>query len=139
MPHAILQPVVALVLWTFVMWAWLYATRLPAMVRLKLQYDRREPNEAFTRRFPPEVRWKADNHNNLMEQPTLFYAVCLVLAVAGAGTGWVVVAAWAYVAIRVAHSLVQALVNKVEARFALFMLGSIVLLAMTARAAAAVF
>jgi hypothetical protein len=138
MPHAILQPVVALVLWTFVMWAWLYATRIPAMTRLQMRYDPRQPNEAFTGRFPPEVRWKADNYNNLMEQPTLFYAVCLVLTLTDAGDGWVVAAAWAYVAIRVTHSLVQSLINKVEARFGLFMLGSLVLLAMTLKAAWAV-
>jgi hypothetical protein len=140
MQTAILGPVVGLVVWTFVMWAWLYATRIPAMIRLKMRYDPRQPNAVFTGAFPPQVRWKADNYNHLMEQPTLFYAVCLTLAVAGAGEGAVAVAlAWAYVAIRGAHSLVQALVNKVLWRFGLFMAGSVVLLGLTAIAAVAVF
>jgi hypothetical protein len=139
MHAAILAPVVGLVLWSFVMWAWLYATRLPAMLKLKIDYDPRETNEAFSGRFPPQVRWKADNYNHLMEQPTLFYAICLTLAVAGGETAAAVILAWIYVGIRVLHSLVQAMVNKVVWRFGLFMAGSLVLLALTAVAAAAVF
>ena len=134
----LLQPVVALVLWTFVMWAWLYATRIPAISRLKIAFDPTRPTEEFNARLPPQVRWKADNYNHLHEQPTLFYAVALVLAFTGA-TGLCVWLAWAYVAIRVAHSLVQATTNTVLVRFSLFMLGSLVLLAMTVLAAMAVF
>ena len=139
MNTAILGPIIGLVAWSFVMWAWLYATRIPAMIRLKMRYDPAQPNAVFTGAFPPQVRWKADNYNHLMEQPTLFYAVCLTLAVAGAGEAAAVGLAWLYVAIRVVHSLVQALVNKVLWRFGLFMAGSVVLLALTAIAAMAVF
>jgi hypothetical protein len=139
MPSPILAPVVALVLWSFMMWAWLYATRLPAMFRLKIKYDPRRPNSEFIDQIPPEARWKADNYNHLMEQPTLFYAVALTFAVVGQGGGLNAQLAWAYVALRVIHSLIQALVNKVEARFGVFMLASLVLLAMTVRAALAVF
>jgi len=139
MSSPILAPVVALVLWSFVMWAWLYATRLPAMFRLKITYDPRRPASEFIDRIPPEARWKADNYNHLMEQPTLFYAISLTLALVGQGSGLNAGLAWGYVALRVVHSLVQATVNVVEARFALFMLGSLVLLAMTVRAALVVF
>ena len=135
----ILGPVVGLVAWSFVMWAWLYATRLPAMIKLKIGYDRDQPNQAFSAQFPPQVRWKADNYNHLMEQPTLFYAICLTLAVAGAGQGAALTLAWTYVVIRIAHSLVHAVVNTVMWRFALFMAGSLVLLALTVLAALAVF
>jgi MAPEG family len=47
------------------------------------------------------VRWKADNYNNLMEQPTLFYAVTLALALLGAGEGLNTGLAWLYVGLRV--------------------------------------
>ena len=47
--------------------------------------------------------------------------------------------AWAYVGFRVVHSVFQATVNKIEVRFALFFLSSLVLAAMTARAALAVW
>ncbi|WP_436049364.1 MAPEG family protein [Phenylobacterium sp. LjRoot225] len=84
------------------------------------------------------MRWKADNYNHLMEQPTLFYAVALVLAFAGAGDGLNAGLAWAYVALRIVHSLVQALVNVILVRFGVFMVASLVLLALTIRAATAV-
>jgi len=93
----------------------------------------------FNAVIPPRVRWKADNYNHLHEQPTLFYAVALTLAVAGAGSGLNVWLAWTYVAIRIAHSLIQALGNVILVRFSVFMLGSVVLLALTVRAAVAVF
>jgi hypothetical protein len=71
------------------------------------------------------VRWKADNYNNLLEQPTIFYAVALTLAFLNAGSGHNAGLAWAYVALRIAHSLVHALINKVMIRFALFAAASL--------------
>ena len=139
MHNAILAPVVALVLWTFVMWVWLYATRIPAMSRHRIVYDPAQPNEAFNAQVPPPVRWKADNYNNLMEQPPIFYAVAIVHALSHADDGVSLWLAWAYVAVRVAHSLVHALVNVVIARFALFALGSAMLFGLTVRAALVVF
>jgi len=135
----ILAPVIALVLWTFVMWAWLYATRIPAMLRLKVTYDPRRPPSEFADALPAEVRWKADNYNHLMEQPTVFYALALTLALIGQGSGLNAGLAWTYVGLRVVHSLIQATVNVVLVRFAVFMLASIVLLMMTVHAAMAVF
>ena len=139
MHSPILQPVVALVLWTFVMWAWLYATRIPAMRAANTQLDPNATAAEFNANIPPSVRWKADNYNHLHEQPTLFYAVAITLAVAGDGDGLSVWLAWAYVAIRVAHSLIQALGNVIIVRFSVFMVGSVVLLALSLRAAWAVF
>ena len=139
MHSPILAPLMALVLWSFVMWAWLYATRIPALIKNKIVYDPYRPNEAFHAQLPAQVRWKADNYNNLMEQPTLFYAVALTLAMLDAGTGLNVVLAWVYVALRVAHSLVHALINVVVLRFAVFMAASIVLLLLSLRAALIVF
>lgn len=131
-------PIVALVLWSFVMWAWLYATRIPAMSAAKVQLDPRK-GKALLDELPPEVNWKADNYNHLMEQPTLFYAVALVLALVDGGdriNGWL---AWAYVGLRVVHSLIQATANVIPARFFVFMASSLVLLALAVRAALVVF
>ena len=139
MSSPILAPVTALVLWSFVMWAWLYATRIPAIIKLKITYDPLRPAAEFNDRIPPHVRWKADNYNHLMEQPTLFYAIALTLALLGAGAGLNAVMAWSYVALRVVHSLVQATVNLVTLRFAIFMVASLVLLGVAIRAAALVF
>lgn len=139
MPHSILQPVVALVLWSMVMWAWLYATRLPAMVRAKTKLDPTQPRDVMLGGLPPRVRWKADNYNHLMEQPTLFYATALTLALVGQGDGLNLGLAWAYVALRVTHSLIQALINVIPLRFAVFMTASGVLVVLAVRAAIAVF
>ena len=139
MPSPILQPVVALVLWSFVMWAWLYATRIPAIQAIKAPMPSETTGAELNALLPARVRWKADNYNHLMEQPTLFYAVALVLAFAGAGQGISAWLAWAYVALRVVHSLVQALANVILLRFAVFMVASLVLLALAVRAALAVF
>jgi len=139
MHSPILSPLVALVLWSFVMWAWLYATRIPAITKNKIVYDPHRPAAEFHAQLPAEVRWKADNYNNLMEQPTLFYAVTLTLALLGTGAGLNTYLAWLYVGLRIAHSLVQATINSVMPRFAIFMAASVVLLVMSVRAAVGVF
>jgi hypothetical protein len=139
MPSPILQPVVALVAWSMVMWAWLYATRIPALRKSGAPLDPTMTLAQLNERIPPQVRWKADNYNHLMEQPTIFYATALALAVAGVGDGLNAGLAWGYVGVRVIHSLVQATSNVIMVRFSIFMIGSLVLLALIVRAAMTVF
>ena len=135
----ILLPVVALAGWTMVMWAWMYATRIPAMVRMKVDSDRivRDPDATLDRLLPPQIQWKAHNYNHLHEAPTVFYAVAIVLAIVGEGDGVNAWLGWAYVAARVIHSLVQATVNRVALRFAIFVVSSLILAALIVRAALA--
>ncbi len=136
MHSPILTPVIALVLWSFVMLAWLYATRIPAVgTDNKAALNPHQSRAEFDALIPPPVRWKADNYNHLMEQPTLFYAVALTLALLGAGGGLDATLAWLYVGLRVVHSLVQATVNAIMWRFFIFIAASVVLLVMTVRAA----
>lgn len=134
MTKPLLAPVVALAAWTMVVWAWMYATRIPAIRRAKMVLDPTAQRGAQMAELPPSVRWKADNYNHLMEQPTIFYAVALALAVGGGSGSTEVLLAWAYVALRVVHTLVQATWNKIEVRFSLFALGSLVLVALIVRA-----
>lgn len=138
---AILQPTVALMIWTMVMWLWMYATRIPAMNAAKVDPDglAQDPTKTLDDLLPASVQWKAHNYNHLHEAPTLFYAVCLTLAVAGVGGGMSTKIAWAYVGLRVVHSLVQVTVNKVMIRFVLFALSSIALMALIYHAARVVF
>ena len=133
--ETILAPLAVLVLWSFVMWAWLYATRIPAIVKGRVVVDPHRPAAEFHSQLPASVRWKADNYNHLMEQPTLFYAVVLALHVMGAGSDLNITFAWVYVGLRILHSLVQALVNVVMWRFAIFMVASVVLLVLAVRLA----
>ncbi len=121
------------------MWAWMYVTRIPAIRRARMKLDPSAPRGEQMATLPPEVRWKADNYNHLFEQPTLFYAVGLALALVTRDEGTDAAIAWTYVGFRVVHSVFQATVNKIEVRFALFFLSSLVLAAMTARAALAVW
>jgi hypothetical protein len=100
----------------------------------KIVHDPRRPAEEFHARLPAEVRWRADNYNNLTEQPTLFYGVSLSLALLGAGEGLNTGLAWIHVGLRVLHSLVQATANIIMVRFAVFMAASLLLLAMSVRA-----
>lgn len=131
---SILLPIVVLALWTHLMWLWMYATRIPAIVRARMVLDPAAPRGEQMNSLPPRVRWKADNYNHLMEQPTVFYAVALALAIAGAGDGLNTNLAWGYVALRVAHSVWQSLFNVIQVRFALFVASSLVLIALTVRA-----
>lgn len=136
-----LPPVVALAAWTMVMWAWMYATRIPAIGAAKLDLDElvRDPATSLDDVLPVGVQWKAHNYNHLHEAPTVFYAVAIVLAIIGQGDGLNAQLAWAYVAIRVVHSLVQATVNRVMWRFVLFALSSVVLIVLVARAVMVMF
>lgn len=140
---AILGPVVALAGWTMVMWAWMLATRLPAINRLpksgKPDADVGWTDAKLERILPADVQWKAHNYNHLHEAPTVFYAVALTLAVVGAGDGFNATLGWLYVALRVIHSVWQSTVNTVMPRFVLFCLSTLVLICLIVRAAIAIF
>lgn len=135
MHSPILAPIVALVAWSLIMQIWLYATRIPAMKAARIRLDPTVPPGELTSKLPPGVRWKADNYNHLMEQPTIFYAVALALALMDFGGGLNLILAWAYVALRIVHSLVQATTNRIMVRFSVFMLASLCLAALTVHAA----
>lgn len=128
---AFLGPVITLVAWSMVMWTWMYATRIPAMLAMKMKPDPQAPSGVQMSLLPPKVRWKADNYNHLMEQPTIFYAITLSLALLGNTESIAVNLAWAYVALRLLHSLVQALTNKIEIRFLVFVFSNVPLFGLT--------
>jgi hypothetical protein len=138
---AILQPVVALAAWTMVMWFWLYGTRIPALSAAKVDPDDlvHDPTKGLDRILPPQVQWKAHNYNHLHEAPTVFYAVALVLAIIGKGDGLSAQLGWAYVVLRVIHSLIQATVNRVKLRFMIFALSSFCLMALVGLAITNIF
>lgn len=131
--RALLLPIAALVAWTFVMWAWMYVTRIPAIRNSKMKLDPSVPRGEQMALLPASVRWKADNYNHLMEMPTLFYAIAIIMALSGRATptdSWI---AWGYVGLRVVHSIFQSTVNKIEVRFSLFFLSTVVLIVLTVR------
>ena len=134
MDKAILLPMLVLAGWTMFVWLWMYATRLPAMSRAGIDGTRlvgstgKSLRDQLVAAGEERASWVADNYNHLMEQPTIYYATVLALAAMGEGGSLAVNLAWGYAGLRMAHSLVQILVNRVVVRFALFALASLCLL-----------
>lgn len=144
MEHAeILKPVAVLAGWTMLMWIWMYATRIPAINKLPKDTtpgaDVGWTSAKLEDLLPASIQWKAHNYNHLHEAPTLFYAIALLLAMIGQGDGLNATIAWVYVALRIAHSLWQSLVNRVAVRFLLFALSSLALMALVLHAIIALF
>jgi hypothetical protein len=133
----LLAPIVALVAWSLVMYVWMYAVRLPAMKRagISLKGRRGTRGGALEGVIPDEANWKAHNYAHLMEQPTIFYAIVIALILMGFDHPINVYLAWAYVGLRVVHSLIQATVNIVAYRFLVFTLSSLCLIGLTTHAA----
>ena len=129
---SLIPPVLALIGWTFVMWVWLYATRIPALRAARVDLVAISRTGAKLE-VPPEVSRVADNYNHLHEQPTLFYALALAAQVANAVDGISVALAWSYVGVRVVHSFVQATRNVIIVRFYVFAAASLVLLLLLLR------
>ena len=126
----ILAPPAVLVLWSLVMLLWMSATRFPAFARVGLKVKEAERGSRYVdveSMMPARVNWKSHNYTHLMEQPTIFYATVVILALAGDGSGINVTLAWAYVAIRIMHSIWQATVNIISIRITLFTLSTLCL------------
>lgn len=132
MVGTMLTPVLVLASWTLVMMIWMYATRIPAMKRAGIDAKlMKEKSEMEV--LPRAVRQVADNYNHLHEQPVVFYALAFYCHLAGTADAINLGLAWAYVGLRIAHSLFQALVNFIPLRFALFSLSALCLGTMAVR------
>ncbi len=134
-----LQPMLALIVWTAVIWLWMYATRIPAMQKAGIDPEAARHPGTYGDLLPASTRSVADNHNHLHEQPTLFYALMLFIAVTGGMDQTALMLGWAYVISRIVHSLVQIVIGKVMLRFAVFCLSSIILFVLLGKEVARVF
>lgn len=132
MQPGILAPIQALIMWTFVVWLWMYATRIPAIRAAGIDPARIKRKDELDV-LPVSVKQIADNYNHLHEQPTIFYALAICTHLLGAADPLNVGLAWAYVGLRVTHSLVQCTVNFVPVRFLVFAISTIVLMVITVR------
>ena len=137
MQAQILAPAAVLVLWSLVMLSWTALSRFPAMAKAGMDLKNAAPGgrgQDLEGVIDAKVNWKSHNYAHLMEQPTLFYATLTILAFMGAGATDVLFA-WAYVALRIVHSIWQATVNIVSVRLTLFLISTGCLLALAIRAA----
>ncbi len=137
MDTSILAPAAVLVVWSLVMLLWMAGTRFPAIFKSGIDLKAAPPGgrgQDLEGVLPANVNWKSHNYAHLMEQPTIFYAAVLIIAVAGASTPLMVSFAWGYTILRIIHSLYQSLVNVVMVRFSVFALATICLLVLAAHA-----
>src|SRR5215210_3708131 len=133
----ILAPVVALVAWTLIVMVWMAVARRRAFAQMGITWStipRGSRGANMDGKAPDEAQWPSHNYNHLMEQPTLFYAIALTLALMDFGGGINYWLAWGYVGLRMLHSIVQSTINIVAYRFAIFALASLCLLGLTVHA-----
>ncbi|ALC12590.1 MAPEG family protein [Sphingopyxis sp. 113P3] len=134
MSQSILAPGAVLVLWTLIVLFWVAATRFPAMAKAGIDLKAAPPGGRgadLETVLPPSVNWKSHNYTHLLEQPTLFYAVIVFLHLSGGDVSYTRWIAWAYVLLRILHSIWQVTVNRVPVRFMLFSLSTLCLLALS--------
>lgn len=133
----ILAPAAILILWSLLLLFWMAFKRYGAIKNANIdpataQVGRRYQDIEVS--LPPRVNWLSHNYTHLMEQPTLFYALVAIFALAGEGAGTNTSLAWAYVGFRIAHSLWQTQINTLGVRIGLFTASSLCLLAMAVNA-----
>jgi hypothetical protein len=132
MENTILAPAAVLVLWSLIMLIWMAVTRFPAIAKSGMDMSTAPPGgrgQNLDGVLPDKVQWKSHNYAHLMEQPTIFYATVLILALVGQGGGLNTKLAWGYTVLRIAHSIWQATVNTIiPVRFGLFLASTICLI-----------
>lgn len=130
MNTALYAPMLSLMLLTMVVWFWLYVKRIGYMQRQKIDPQRLFSRVQLLQVLPDNIQAPANNLNNLLELPIVFYALCLLNSQQHEVSSLLVYLAWAYVALRVIHSLIHCSYNKVMHRFTAYALSSMVLWAM---------
>ena len=133
MSNNLLAPGAVLALWTLVVLLWAAITRFRDMAKAGIDVRTAPPGGRgvdLEGVLPPVTNWKSHNYTHLLEQPTLFYAVIVFLHLSGGDTALTQGFAWAYVVLRIVHSLWQSTVNRIPVRFAIFLVATLFLLAL---------
>jgi hypothetical protein len=139
MAKDILAPAAVLVLWSLVVLIYMAFARFSSVSKVPKDKLKQMPRtggrgQDLDPLLPQRAAWPSHNYTHLMEQPTLFYAVVMILALIGQGVGTNVTLAWGYVGLRIAHSLWQITVNALPVRFALFIASTVCLIALAINA-----
>ena len=139
MAHDILQPVIGLMLLTFVVWVRLYITRSRYIKANNINAQDVASPEMMNSLLPEEVNRPSNNLKNLFELPVIFYTVCLVLLVIDKVDILFIYLAWTFVVLRVVHSAIHCTINKVIPRLITYALSGLVLWIMVFRLALLIF
>src|SRR5687768_1779295 len=124
--QSILWPGFAMVVLTFVVMCRMYYVRIAQMRRERIHPQRVATSTQSAALLTDSNA--ADNFRNLFELPVLFYFALATAALTSQVTVVTIVLAWAFVALRVAHSVIHCTYNKVMHRFQVYLLGAAVLL-----------
>ena len=131
---AIFGPVFATVLLTFLVWVYMYVRRIRFITGSRLGPTDLAVPGALAQLSPPEVSNPSDNLKNLFEIPVLFYALALLLFVTEQVDATYVAAGWVFAGFRFAHSAVHCTANIVMLRFYLYLLSTLAVWFIAARA-----
>jgi hypothetical protein len=121
----IFMPIFGQVALTFMIWVWLYVTRLSTMARDRIdpQVLADESGYALLRK----VAGPSDNFENLFELPVLFFALGILIIVSGKSDPWFGVWMWGFVWLRALHSIIHCTYNRITHRFAAYFLSALIL------------
>ena len=132
---AIFGPVFATLSLTFLVWVYLYVRRIRFITGNSLSPEQLAVPGALAELSPPEVSNPSDNFKNLFEIPVLFYVLALYLFVTSQVDAIYLIAAWVFVGFRVLHSAVHCTINIVMLRFYLYLISTLAVWFIGARAA----
>ena len=126
---SILNPMLAMMAWSGLIVAILLMTRMPVVIKQWGDLQFAKHSDELRPKMSEKFRYITDNYNHIFEQPTLFYAVLIYIQLAGTTNQTNISLAWAYVFLRVVHSLIQLTSNNVSWRAASFATSSLILMA----------
>jgi len=133
---AIFGPVFATVFLTFVVWAYMYVRRIAFIQGSGLKPEQLTPPGALAQLSPPAVHNPSDNLKNLFEIPVIFYALAGYLFATSQVDATYVTAGWVFAGFRALHSAIHCTVNIVMLRFYLYLISTLAVWFIAARAAA---
>lgn len=131
--YSLLAPAAMLILWTIIISLVMLVIRLSAFKTANIDLTKAPPGgrgQDLEGVLPKKANWPSHNYAHLLEQPTIFYATIILLALMNQGTTLNIVLAWIYVGFRMAHSIWQMTINTIPVRFTLFILSSAALTAL---------
>ncbi len=135
----IFQPVIALLILTAAVWLWMFVRRMAFLTANKIDAERLKTPQQIAEIIPANVAAAAHNFKNLFEVPVLYYMVCTAAYALNLVDGLLLNCAWAFVILRLIHSLVHCTYNRVMHRFIAYLGGCVVVWFMLGKLALQVF
>lgn len=130
-----LLPLLAQVLLTFLVWFYLYISRIGEMKRRNIHPQALKGRHNMPELLPDSAA-SSNNFMNLLEMPVLFYLAVLLSLLLLVQDQVLIILAWSYVFLRYVHSAIHCTYNKVMHRFQVYFVSCIVLLLIWLRLAA---